>query len=139
MGSRGPVPKRDDQRRNRNTPKADKLPAEDVTIPATPRDWHPLAKEMFNSLKVSGQRALYAQSDWAFAKVTCARMSQLLFEGSTSGSAWGPVDAALARLLTTEGDRRRLRLELQRSPEQQAGPNPTGGPRRLKAVDVQAS
>jgi hypothetical protein len=66
-------------------------------------------------------------------------MSQLLFEGSTSGSAWGPVDAALARLLTTEGDRRRLRLELQRSSEQQTGPNPTGGPRRLKAVDVQAS
>jgi len=138
MGTRGPVPKRYDQRRNRNTPKADVLPADSVTIPATPRDWHPLAKEMFNSLKVSGQRALYAQSDWAFAKVTCARMSQLLFEKSTSGSAWAPVDAGLARLLATEGDRRRVRLELQRDDSAGSGdPKPTA-PRRLKAVDVPA-
>lgn len=138
MGARGPVPKRDDQRRNRNTPKAEVLPADPVVIPPTPRDWHPLAKEMFNSLKVSGQRTLYAQSDWAYAKVTCARMSQLLFEGSTSGSAWAPVDAGLARLLATEGDRRRARLELQREEAGDTSTPARPGSRRLKAVDAAA-
>ena len=79
----------------------------------------------------------YAQSDWAFAKVICARMSQLLIEGQTSGSAWSPVDAGLARLMATEGDRRRMRLELVR--EQIAAEQAerrAAGPRRLKAVDV---
>lgn len=135
-----PIPKRENQRRHRvPSPPTDQAPAGKVTVPATPRDWHPLAKEMFNALKVSGQATFYEQSDWAFAKVTCARMSQLLIEGSTSGSAWSPVDAGLARLMATEGDRRRLRLELVRADiAAEQAERRAGGPRRLKAVDVQA-
>lgn len=132
-----PVPKRSDQRRHRvPSPETDYAAAGKVSPPATPRDWHPLAKEMFNALKVSGQSVFYEQSDWAFAKVTCARMSQLLTEGSTSGSAWSPVDAGLARLMATEGDRRRMRLELIREDiaAEQAQRRATGQ-RRLKAVD----
>jgi hypothetical protein len=135
-----PTPKREAQRRRRNlAPSSDQAPTGEVVVPATPRDWHPLAREMFNSLKVSGQSAFYAQSDWAFAKVICARMSQLLADGSTSGSAWAPVDAGLARLMATEGDRRKMRLELIRAEiaAEQVQRKSTGT-RRLKAVDVSA-
>lgn len=133
-----PIPKREDQRRRRNlAPSSDHAPIGEVKIPGTPRAWHPLAKEMFNSLKASGQSRFYAQSDWAYAKVVCARMSQLLFENVTSGSAWAPVDSGLARLMATEGDRRKMRLELVREEiaAEQAQRKDT---RRLKAVDVSA-
>ena len=135
-----PLPKREDQRRRRNlAPPTDHAPTGAVVVPSTPRGWHPLARDMFNALKVSGQSAFYAQSDWAFAKVICARMSQLLADGSTSGSAWAPVDAGLARLMATEGDRRRMRLELIRAEiaAEQVQRKSTGT-RRLKAVDVSA-
>ena len=134
-----PIPKREAQRRHRiPSPSSDYAPVGDVTVPATPRDWHPLAREMFNSLKVSGQSAFYAQSDWAFAKVICARMSKLFFDGSTSGSAWAPVDAGLARLMATEGDRRRMRLELIRAEIAADQVARKTGTRRLKAVDAPA-
>ncbi|MBK8168422.1 MAG: hypothetical protein IPK64_20935, partial [bacterium] len=50
-----------------------------------------------------------------------------------------PVDAGLARLMATEGDRRRMRLELIRAEiaAEQVQRKSTGT-RRLKAVDVSA-
>ena len=134
-----PTPKRSDQRRNRApAPPTDHAVNHDVVVPSTPRDWHPLARDMFNALKVSGQSVFYAQSDWAFARVICARMSHLLFEGSMSGSAWAPVDAGLGRLMATEGDRRRMRLELVRAEIAVDQQERRVARRRLKAVDAPA-
>jgi len=38
-----------------------------VRIPAANKDWHPIAKRFYNSLKTSGQSDFYQNSDWAFA------------------------------------------------------------------------
>ena len=130
-----PIPKPAAQRRNRRpVPPTDYVPAGAVTVPDCPEDLHPLALKMFEALKVSGQSRFYEQSDWAFALVTCERMSRLLQDGSTSGSAWSAVDSALSRLLATEGDRRRLRLELVRE-DIAVAQQQRRAERRLKAVD----
>jgi hypothetical protein len=38
-----------------------------VSIPNAPRDWHPIARRMWDSYKDSGQTDRWQQSDWAFA------------------------------------------------------------------------
>lgn len=132
--TRGPVPKRSDQRRRRNaTPATDRVDGKPVMIPETPEHWHPLAQQMFNGLRDSAQSSFYQQSDWAFALITCERMSLLLADDSPNASAWSDVNAALGRLMVTEGDRRRMRLEVQAAaPATEQRPATV---RRLKAVD----
>lgn len=133
--TRGPVPKRADQRRRRNATEpvtsAEGMP---VTVPEAPAHWHPLALQMFDALKASGQSVFYQQSDWAFAVITCERLSVLLADEVTQGAAWADVNAALARLMVTEGDRRRLRLEVS-TPDASPKPERSAPVRRLKAVD----
>lgn len=38
-----------------------------VTIPAANKDWHPIAKRLYNAYKTSGQSDRWQNSDWAFA------------------------------------------------------------------------
>ena len=88
-----------------------------VEIPAASPDWHPIVRNWFESLKKSGQSQFFEPSDWASAmfvgeamhrciKVDGAGMNANLFTG-----AW----SAMSDLLSTEGARRRLRLELERN------------------------
>jgi hypothetical protein len=139
MGSRGPVPKRSDQRRRTNEDPAgpvtrapagaaareadDSKPA----IPAASRDWHPLAKRWYWSLKHSGQSAFYEPSDWMQAAVAADMLSRQLFrDEGPSAMMMATWDSMTARLLVTEGDRRRMRLELdRRKPE--ADPDEVAG------------
>lgn len=117
MGQRGPIPTRSDQRRRRNSPDVDKAPAaKKVSVPAADRDWHPIAARWYRSLKRSGQSRFFEPSDWAQAYFVAEGMSRLLFrEGKFfSAQLFAAIDAASARLLVTEGDRRRMRIELER-------------------------
>lgn len=124
MGTRGPAPKRSDQRRRRN-----KRP-ETVTAPTgksggagggsrrppVRAHWHPLAKTWYRALAESGQSAFYEPSDWATALVLGEALSKHL-------QADEPLQASLlatflkgsSMLLATEADRRRLVVELQRA------------------------
>jgi hypothetical protein len=119
MGSRGPVPKREDQRRRTNqdegpVTKSRAAPAR-KRVPAADKDWHPLAKKWYQALARSGQAAFFEPSDWAEAQVWAEVLSQQLYSEKLSAmmlAAWG---AASARLLVTEGDRRRVRIELERA------------------------
>ena len=65
MGTRGPAPKRSDQRRRRNkTEPVDKAPVVvQVKQPPCPRGIHPQARAWYRSLASSGQSAYYADSD----------------------------------------------------------------------------
>lgn len=116
---RGPVPKRSDQRRRRNKPEAD-APAVVVAMgqqvvkpPTEDRAWHPYAKDWFRALKRSGQSQFYQESDWREAKLVAWLITQEL--SSPTGARAGMMDVIFSRadaLMTTEGARRRLRVEL---------------------------
>ena len=116
---RGPVPKRSDQRRRRNKPEA-AAPAVVVAMgqqvmkpPTEDRAWHPYAKDWFRALKRSGQSQFYQESDWRESKLVAWLITQEL--SSPTGARAGMMDVIFSRadaLMTTEGARRRLRVEL---------------------------
>lgn len=164
----GPVPKRSEERRRRNTPAAgapekldiskvegaddpDSLPfliKQPIVIPEPVTDadtsldddgkpttgWHPIALELWESFKRSGQAIYWEPSDWAIAKLACESISRDLkpqFVGVTAASEMAASEAIYERiplkggslsaylklfgqLMLTEGERRRLALELQR-------------------------
>jgi hypothetical protein len=122
MGQRGPVPKRSDQRRRVNKPE---IPVE--TVPAAPKvggtykvplasgSWHPLAKRWWQGLRKSDQTAFYQPSDWEHAYAWTGMWSMQLENGCPSGMFLATWDSAMGRLLVTEGDRRRVRIELERA------------------------
>lgn len=119
----GPPPKRQAQRRRRNKPEGPTL----VSVPAgaaasadpktkVPRvspSWHPLMKDWFRSLKESDQSVFYQSSDWQTARLLAEVMSQELNSGEgVKASMLAEFNRAAASLMTTEGERRRLRVEL---------------------------
>jgi len=94
--------------------------------------WHPIAVEAYESLARSGQVIFMEPSDWSTALALCEMLSRELkpkpitttdADGATSID-WviQPVNGAVmnaflkgwASLMATEGDRRRLRIELER-------------------------
>lgn len=118
--TRGPVPKRTETRRRRNKD-ADGLPAtrgaaaENVQPPAAQDDWHPVAAAWYLSLSQSGQSHWYEPSDWATAQYIAEAMSRNLEQGQRmSAQMFASVLSGMTELLTTEGARRRVRMELAR-------------------------
>lgn len=138
----GPVPKRSSQRRRRNKPDgpppkggagatteawveyAESLGLDvpegsgraevQELVAAYGRDegWHPLAAEWFESLSQSGQSAFYEPSDWATARVAAELLSRALRQDRLSAALIERWQSAATELLTTEGARRRVRIEL---------------------------
>lgn len=118
----GPIPKRSDQRRRRNKPPGPDLVKPQggvsVRVPRVSSSWHPLMKDWFRSLKDSGQAAFYEPSDWQTARLLAEVLSQELNRGEPLRAAMlAEFNRAAASLMTTEGERRRLRIELQREME----------------------
>jgi len=116
----GPVPKRESQRRrtNKDGQPITKGQARGVDfIPAASPDWHPLAVDLYDSLETSGQSDYFEDSDWAYARIVCEALSKCLSSSRISAQMFQAVDSAMTKLLVTEGDRRRLRLELSKAPE----------------------
>lgn len=119
MGStpRGPVPKRSTQRRRRNKesqPQKARAEVSTVKAPAEDKDWHKLAKAWYRSLKVSGQAQFYEPSDWQQARILAEILSRALGSEKLSANLMAAWFSAAGELLTTEGTRRRMRLELER-------------------------
>lgn len=129
----GPPPKRESQRRRANDPAAGKATkaagAVKVTVPRADASWHPVAKQLYESLKKSGQAQFFEASDWGTAWVLAESISRemkpqpigttedgepIMFELPPKGASLAAWLKALSSLLATEGDRRRLRLELER-------------------------
>jgi hypothetical protein len=130
----GPVPKRSTQRRRRNKPAGGEIDraeaAGSFTPPKANSKWHPTAKIWFDSLAASGQARYYEPSDWALAIFLAEAMSRELKPQYVGTSETGdvirevlPVKGAsisallkgMTSLLISEGDRRRMRLELERN------------------------
>jgi len=117
MGDRGPVPKRSDQRRRVNKPEieiesAPGMAAEDVEIPEASALWLPATKRWYESLAQSGQSRWYEPSDWAQAWILTELLDREMQSGRANGMIIGAWMSGASELLTTEGARRRMRIEL---------------------------
>ena len=116
--------KRSDQRIRRNKepegiPVAKAAGADIVKVPRVHPRWETFTKNWFRSLKESGQASFYEPSDWQSAVLVAEQMDQLLKESKESGkpiraSAFEALWAAMGDLMTTEGARRKVKVELQR-------------------------
>ena len=129
MGSRGPAPKRDAERRRRNTTATRSVQmAGVVEAPslATRAGWaegmHQLAQDWYYSLARSGQSYYYEPSDWELARVIAWKLSSCLTNPNAKAADWGIVLTGMAKLAVSEVDRRRAEIEVERmrdaSPEQ---------------------
>lgn len=127
LGKPGPVPNRsedlarDPSRKGGDRGNITKGVLRPVTIPDEDPEWHDIAKMLWRSLQTSGQSDYYQDSDWAFAYSLCDdltfyknpltdRNGELYHK--RSGQMLQTIYSAMERLLVTEGDRRRVRIEL---------------------------
>lgn len=133
MGTRGPAPKRDAQRRRRNKKPTEttKAAGGSAAQPKADAKWHPVAKRWYQSLADSGQAAFYEPSDWATAAFVAEVMSRelrpkivqmtpagVLIEAPqpVTGAALSGILKGMSALLTTEAERRRAGIELTKPP-----------------------
>lgn len=119
MGTRGPIPKRSEERIRRNKLEVpiDKVPAiGPVDIPELGFiDPHPLVIDLYRSMSESAQAKYFEPSDWQYAKFTLHFADQLLKSPRPSSQLLAAVNSMLTDLLVSEGSRRRVRLEIERS------------------------
>lgn len=141
MGMNGPIPKHSDDRVRRNKVDTTKITVTGrVDVPPAHEKWHPIAREWYESLAESGQAKLYEPSDWATAYLVAESLSrdlkpQVVGIHPDSGEptmAVVPLKGtsltaylkAMGVLLVTEGDRRRMQVEITR---RAAAPAPADG------------
>ncbi|MFJ5070241.1 hypothetical protein ACIQC7_27910 [Kitasatospora sp. NPDC088556] len=128
MGTRGPIPERSDARRRRNKPESGSAiapsgpPPDLPDLPEPDALWHPIAADWYLSLQESGQACFYQPSDWATARYAAELMSRVLLAERPNGQLVAALNSVMATLLATEGDRRRVRIELERRPVVQQAP-----------------
>jgi len=157
MGARGPVGKKNAEKMGHRTKAElaatevvnldeidDELLARagEGMIPAD-ENWHPVALQWYNSLAESGQKIYYQPSDWAIAYMLAESISrdfkpqvvgvhpetgEPIFERiPLKGASLGAYLKGFSALLATEGDRRRMQIELEReSLKGQGKDEPTG-------------
>lgn len=132
-GKRGPVGKRDEERVRRNTPDTPTETVQMIGPVETPElgdishkgETHPLVLDLYNSIKESAAVKFYEPTDWQFARLTLFALNQELIASRNHGNPMGAmkltaINQMLSSLLLTEGERRRVRLEVERAP---AGPS----------------
>lgn len=137
MGTRGPIPNRSEdlarpRERNgvaRNQGEITQGAMKEVQVPNAPRDWHPIARRLWESAKTSGQSDFYQNSDWAMLYSICDDLSEYKKAGKRSSMMATVIYSALSSLLITEGDRRRARVELM-------APTPDTKPAELYAIEA---
>lgn len=119
MGSRGPTPKRSDQRerRNKENGEVEKLPATGKV--AKPEllieDPHPITEQWYDALDESAQTEYYEPSDWAWAQVIAFSIDHYVKSNKPSSMMLSALNTSMSSLLVTEGDRRRVNLEIERA------------------------
>lgn len=134
MGTRGPIGKRDEERVRRNTPDS---PTESVSMIGPVEvpelgdishqgETHPLVTDMYESIKESAAVKFYEPTDWQFARLTLYTLNQELIAAKHQGKPVGAmkltaINQMLSSLLLTEGERRRARLEVERTSADSGG------------------
>jgi hypothetical protein len=155
MGSRGPIPKRDAERRRRNqleTATETIVVDRQVRIPQADSSWCSRAKRLWKAAKASPVSDYYLDSDWQMLAYACDLITTLFRPGRLSPKLDAAVRAAagemglskderlylewmlapprpsaqmvaslnsvMVSLGLTEGDRRRMRIEIERRPKE---------------------
>lgn len=117
-GSRGPAPKLSAERRRRNTPSGPTLltlpTVEASTPPEADPGWHDVIIGWYNGMREGPEAEFMTPAGWGFARYLAERESRNLQLARPSAQTSALFVASQADLLTTEGSRRRLRVELDR-------------------------
>jgi hypothetical protein len=120
VGERGPVPKRSNQRLGHRS-KAEKADVTHVAVddevrgPDLPAEHSETAVRFWEALRRSGQARFFQPSDWAAAELAVLAIDS--FVQRPSAVMLASINSIMSNLLTTEGDRRRVRVELERTGE----------------------
>ena len=124
MGGTGPIPKRESELQRARTRKgSDVVPVthgalrEVTSRPPADEEWHPIAKGLYESAATSGQSDFYQDSDWWMLYSLCDEISYLKGMKQRSGQYLASILSGLQALLLTEGERRRVRIELTKPEE----------------------
>lgn len=144
MGARGPIGKKNEAKMGHRTKaelagtevvNLDEIDdellqrAEEGMIEAD-ESWHPVARQWYESLAHSGQKIYYQPSDWAIAYLLAESLSldmkpqvvgvneetgePVLARIPLKGASLAAYLKGFTALLATEGDRRRMQIELER-------------------------
>lgn len=126
MGKRGPIPKRPEDRlghvtkaelagskSSSSTPAKTAPVSRRLTWFARDPNWHQIAQRWYDSLKKSGQAQYFEPSDVATAFFIAHKLSNHLTYGG-GAMEFAALTSAMSLLLSTEGDRRRAGIELER-------------------------
>lgn len=95
-----------------------------VERPEVPEMVTDLANELFESLAGSGQAQFYEPSDWWLAKLMALAVDDYL-TGRQSATKLAEIRQLATELMMSEGQRRRLRLELVREEDSGEAPEVT--------------
>lgn len=113
-----------------------------VPAPEPDDEWHPIALRFYEGLRMSPQRLYYELSDWMFAQLLCEQLTRELNpkfvgfkkvqDGETvsglpimvdeehfevmplQGGSYSSIIKAMEKLMVTEVDRRKARVEIER-------------------------
>lgn len=122
MGTRGPVPHRDEARVRRNTPEVETTTVSVIGVVEPPPlnivNPHELVTSLYEAMKQSAQAKFYEPSDWQVARLTLDQINRELQyqSGAIPAMKLTAFNQLLSNLMLTEGDRRRVRMEIERKP-----------------------
>lgn len=113
----GPIPKRSEARTRRNkTNEAGIALKKGVALEYSPRpadpEWDGAVANLYESLFKSGMAAYYQQTDADYAWLICSEFSEYRKSTRKSAVLFSGLISALSGLGVTEGERRRIQIEL---------------------------
>lgn len=92
-----------------------------ATMPDPDSAWCPTARLIWDSMTGSGGAAYYESSDYAVLYMTCDQIDHLYQQGGRRSPEYlRVIMQTLGTLLATEGDRRKARIELERTNDSSA-------------------
>lgn len=127
VGKPGPIPKDPEERLRRNKAGEDGIAATSYDLEGevkVPEAYfvHPYVNDIWKSLKISVNRKFYEPVDWAYAKLTLLLLDKTMTDGNMPGPTMlMTLDGMLSKMLANPADRRRLRIEAERSANKQDG------------------
>lgn len=126
MAQFGPLPKKPEDRVRRNKTGEDGLEFKTYELEGVvqpPRLTRSFANKdvqaLWEALKVSVNRQVYEPVDWAYAKIVLTLWDDVLTKNEIPGAMLlTALDGMMSKLLVSEADRRRLKIEAKRTAPQ---------------------
>lgn len=129
-GTRGPIAGRSEDTIRRNI--GDPITKIDIKGPVEVpelgiKNPHPIVADLYESMRDSGQAQYYEPSDWQYARLTMHLLNDMIKpkrvkgkdgryrQSQVSAMMVTSINQMLTSLLLTEGDRRRVRIEVERN------------------------